>query len=438
MRKWRVAALFSGLLVLYCLSISHTNFASNDVKSAAVGSWRIATTGAPWLDGVDLKPMTYRAPLWVGPGADGHLVSFRSPGAIAGGLPGYFVAHLLGADGWSMIPGGICASVLTVLALWLLYLALRPRIGNTLGLLAVGTLGLTTPIWSVSADAMWTHPVTFLGLAGMAYGCVRERWWLVGLFGGVALWGRLHTVVIIAILGLALAWTRRSPRIAVEVGAVSLAFVGLSTLWTHWMYGNWSPAGGYSVAGYADRVSGSTGSLTDQLVNQLGLWISPDRGILVWTPLLILLLPALVRSWRDLPDWSRWLLLGGLAYTFLQGQINGFSGGSGFYGYRLTLELLVCAAPAYSFSVGRMGRWAQELIGPVVGLQFGAFALGAVGQGGIFNEHHLWTNNAYVFALTSIPVLFIWLLLTVFIGGAIARVLRDRLSSEGPVQVLVP
>jgi alpha-1,2-mannosyltransferase len=268
----------------------------------------------------------------------------------------------------------------------------------------------------------------------MAWACIRERWWLVGIFGGIAVWGRLHTAVIVAVLGLGLAWGRRSPTVAVIVGGVSGAFLGLVAVWSHWMYGTWSVAGGYSVSAYADRATSGT-SVWDVLTNHLGLWIAPDRGILIWSPMLVLLFPALVRSWREVPDWSRWLLIGGVFYTLVQGQLNGFSGGSGFFGYRLTLELLACAAPAYAFSLDGMGEWARRLIGPVIGLQFGAFALGSIGQGGILNEDHLWTKNAYVYALGHVPALIVWLALTIFLGWAAGRVVRGRLSAAGPVQV---
>ena len=121
----------------------------------------------------------------------------------------------------------------------------------------------------------------------------------------------------------------------------------------------------------------------------------------------------------------------------IQGQLNFFSGGSGFFGYRLGLELLVCAVPAYAFSLRRMGTWARHLIGPVIGLQFGAFALGSFGQGGILNENHLWTKNAYVYALLHVPALFVWLVLTVWLGWAAGKVVRRRMQSPEPVQVSV-
>lgn len=438
MRSWRLVCLFVGLLVLYCATVTYTEYAVNDVVSADLASWRIANTGAPWLDSLDYARLVGRPDLWVLTAANGHEVSFRSPGPIVAGIPGYFIARVLGAGGWSLVPGGFTASLLTVLALLLLFLALRPRLGTPLSAGVVAVLGLTTPLWSVSADGMWTHPVTVLGVAGMAWACVRERWWLVGVFGGIAVWGRLHTAVIVAVLGLGLAWSRRQPRIALAIGSISTSILALSAVWCHWLYGTWSPLGAYNIDYYSGQVLGdSGGSLLHRLVNNLGLWVAPDRGILVWSPMLLVLLPALVRSWRSLPDWSRWLVLGGVVYTFVQGQLNPFSGGSGFFGYRLTLELLMCVAPAFALSSAAMGSRARALIGPVVGLQFGAFALGSIGQGGILNEDHLWTKNAYVYALVHVPALFVWLALTIWLGWAVGKVVQRRLEPSEPVQVPV-
>ncbi len=113
-----------------------------------------------------------------------------------------------------------------------------------------------------------------------------------------------------------------------------------------------------------------------------------------------------MRAWRELPDWSRWLAVGGVAYTLVQGQLNGFSGGSGFYGYRLTLELLVCVFPAYALSVPRPGRGLRRLLGPVLGLQFAAISLGAAGDGGhARTSTTLWTDNSFVYAVRMFPAL---------------------------------
>ena len=112
-------------------------------------------------------------------------------------------------------------------------------------------------------------------------------------------------------------------------------------------------------------------------MNHLGFWVSPDRGLFVWTPVVLLLLPALVRSWRSLPDWSRALAMGGLAYTLVQLTFNRFSGGDIFYGYRLGLELLAAVTPALALSSPALGSLGRRLVGPVLGLQLFVIFLGA-------------------------------------------------------------
>lgn len=426
--SWAAFGALLGVLMCAFGSTMATTLVTNDVTSASLASWRIAQTGTPWLEDIDWQSYEQQSALWVAEAENGHEVAFRSPGPVAAGVPAYAVARLVGADDYSMIPGSVTAALLTTLAMLLLYGALRPRAGTRLALGATLAVGLTTPVWTVSADSLWTHPVTLLGIAGMAYATVRERWWLVGLFGGVALWGRLHTAVIVAVLGLVLSWIRRDPRICLLVGSVSSAFLGLSLVWGHWMYGSWSPAGGYSVDSYAERALTTT-DLSDQLVNHLGLWIAPDRGILVWTPVLLLLLPALLRGWRTLPDWSRVLLGAGLVYTLIQGQLNGFSGGSNFYGYRLTLELLLCVAPAFALSVPHAGRLARRLLGPVLGIQFAAFSLGSTGDGGLLPENKAWIANSFTHVLAEQPGLWMWPLLMAIIGYVVGRAVEHRILS---------
>lgn len=200
-----------------------TDRVSNDVTSASLASWQIAQTGTPWLEDVDWQNYQRESQLWIGEAANGHTVAFRSPGPVAAGIPAYLTARVVGVDGYSPIPGSVLAVLLTAAALALLFPAIRTRLEPRVAAAAVLALGLTTPVWSVSADALWTHPVTLLGIAGMAWASARERWWLVGLFGAVALWGRLHTTVIVALLGLLLCYTRRRPTITLKVGVVSAA-----------------------------------------------------------------------------------------------------------------------------------------------------------------------------------------------------------------------
>jgi alpha-1,2-mannosyltransferase len=357
---------------------------------------------------------------------EGHVAVFRSPGAIAVAVPGYLLRGG-GSDpaDFSILPSALTAAVLAVLALILFWLAIRDPLGDIPAASAVLLLGFTTPFWSVNANSLWPHALTLFGISGMSWATVRERWWLVGLFGGLALWGRLHMTVVVALLGLGLAIWRRKPALAIKVGLVSGGLMFLAAAWSHWMYGNWSPQGPYP-SGRAYVEGASVKQFQDHVVNQLGLWVSPDRGLLVWTPVVLLMLPAVGRAWRDLPDWTRLLATSGVAYAFIQGFLNGFGGGSGFYGYRLTLETLACLFPAIALSTPFLGRFGRVAVGPLIGLQFSAIALGAITEGFFVTTDRAWHDNSLALALRTYPFLWTWVVLCIAMGYLMGRILTQR------------
>lgn len=390
------ALLFAVVAIVYGATISTAP--SFDVYSADFAAWHIAETGDPVPDVADFPALDHNIirETWIVPTADGREAIGRAPGVIAAGVPAYF---LLRPDHLTAVPGGIAAALLTAAAVTLLFLLLRDRIGGRRALVGALVLGLTTPLWSVAANGMWPHTITAFGILGMAWAADKDRWWLVGLFGGITLWGRLHAAVICAVLGLVVALVRRRPLVAVQVGLVSGAMLGLMSVWTHWMYGRWDPTSGY-------RAGDFTANADDNLWNPsnfLGFWVAPDRGILIWTPLVLVLLPALVRGWRDLPDWSRALLGAGLVYLVVQGLLVRFSGGDAFYGYRTSLELLVCAAPALALSAGRMGGIARRLFAPVAVLQLVMIAPGAVHEDLGLLVADVWHKNAFWWQLFQRP-----------------------------------
>ncbi|MBC9732161.1 hypothetical protein [Nocardioides marmotae] len=423
-----VPPALAGLAALVYAGTADRSIGMNDVTSAAVGAWRIASAGTPWLDGVDLTRLDLKEEhLWVGEAENGHVAVFRSPGAIALGVPAYLLART-GAQPEDFVrwPGAIWAALLTTITLVLLWRALRPHVPAPWATAAVGVLGFATPLWTISANGLWTHTLTVLAIAGMAWGAATGRWWLVGLFGGIGLWGRLHVALVVAILGLGLAVWRRRPAIAVVVGGVSGLFLLLAAAWSQWLYGaGWNPQGPYaSPTEYVGRTAEA--DPWDGLVNQLGLWVSADRGLLVWSPVLLLLLPAVVRSWRELPDWTRVLAVAGLAYCLVQGQLNEFDGGSGYYGYRLTLEVVACLFPAYALAARRAGPVTAAVIGPLLGVCVAAMALGAISEGFLVLEEDAWRDNSLALALRTFPLLWLWLGLMAVVGHLAARVWHER------------
>lgn len=394
--RFTALVLGASVFVVYALTAARSRV-SLDVWSANFASWHLVSTGTPWIDGLVIPPL--ENPLrhiWVVEAPNGHTVIGRSPGVVLAGLPAYLVSD---RATMSLLPGAITAALLTAAAVVLMYRALTVLIGTRAAVVAALTLGLATPVWTVAANGLWPHTITVLGIAWMAHAASRGSWWVVGVAGGVVLWGRIHGVVLVAVFGLAMAAYLRRPHIAWRVGVPSAVALGLLCVWDRWMYGTFSPFASYTPDYFVDYAS----THTLDLVNQLGLWVSPDRGILVWTPLILLLAPAAVRTWREWPPWCRALFLSGLAYTIVQGLLNRFSGGEAFYGYRLGLEFVACAVPGLAFSAVRAGRVVRAALGPAIGLMVGMMLPGAMYD--VFVPlDRVWHDNALLKAFRSAPL----------------------------------
>lgn len=412
------------LLALYLATISSREW-NIDTYSSNLGSWRIAGTGAPWLEHVQgAFPASWWHRLWIYPTPSGHLAAYRSPGVIAVAVPAYLLSGATAsASTFSVQPGNITAALLTAAAVLMLMRALHGLVSPVLNLVTGAVVGLATPYWSVSANMLWTHSVTDFALAGVAWSARKERWWLVGIFGGVGLWGRFHVALIVAIVALGLAWTRRSPRIAVIVGSIGVIFTAGASAWSHWMYQTWSPLGGYGSPGSFAAAASHT-SILDHLRNEAGLFFSLDRGLLVWTPVLVLLLPAVIRGWRTAPDWTRVLALGGVAYLLAQGLIDVFDGGDAYFGYRLGLETLTCLVPLYAVTARHAGAVARAAAVPLIGLQVAAFGVGATARF-YLPRSRAWSQNSFWEELHEFPVLWAFLGICLLVVYGVAMVIRD-------------
>ena len=441
-----LAVLLAALAVF--LPTIATEDANPDSYAASASAWRIATTGLPWMDDVDQYEMEgsiIPGPNWTVTGADGHLVHSRSAGVVLAGVPFYWLLNNTeDPRSYQQWTGGVAAATLSAVAVMLLFLALRRVVSPSLALVVTAAYACATPVWTISANSLWTHTVTQLGLAGAIWAMVQGRWLLAGSFLGLGLFGRPHLAIIAAVLGLGIAWRRRDASIAFRVGAPSgMAFLAYLT-WNYLIFGDWSPQGGYpdyvvpDLPQFGAEPLSGLGSLA---VNYLGFVVSPNRGLLVWTPILLLLMPALVANWRSLPDWSRWLCYAGVAYTVAQLSVNGFSGGVMFYGYRHGLELLSCLTPALALSVRATGTWVRTALGPILGLQFAAIALGATVNGFYRREDRVWTDNSFWLALRTQPIAVGSLTATcVLVGLALSLYwVRSRpadVRDSGPTEVI--
>ena len=407
-----------------------------DVLSADVGAWRMAVTGKPTIDGLDTTSINRTSVELFTTVHDGHTVVARSPGVIAAGVPSYALRQLMTGAGaeagdFTTVPPTVTAALLTALSVLLMWGALLRLTSRRTASAAALVLAFATPVWSVAADGMWTHTLTVLGICGMAYGAARDQWLLVGLFGGVGVWGRPHTALIAGAVALACAWAQRRPDVLLRVAVPGAVLTAGASVWTYWLYGRWTPSGGYAPTPYLSRGAGAqyefNRTVEGLLGNEAALWVALDRGILVWTPLVLVLAPLVVRSWPQQPTWVRALLVAGIAYTLFQGAVAPFHGGDGIYGYRHGLEFLACAAPALTVAAVRAGPRLRGLLAVVTGVQLAAFTLGGVLNRPTLTCGHQWSDNAFWSALREVPQLWPGLLLVVGLTVLLARMyLREE------------
>lgn len=432
--------LFLGVVAVYAGTAARDDM-HIDAHAAAVEAWHIAATGSPWLEGDLTAQMETNN--FIGIAENGHTVGLRMPGPVLLGIPFYWTLNRSGVPAdFRFAPAGIAASVAMAAAVVMIFLALRRLLPQLHALAASLVFAFATPSWTVSADQLWTHTVTQLGIAGAALACSTQRWSWVGVALGVAMLGRPHLALVAAVLGIGISLSRRQLRPAVQIAIPTCLSLAFLAAWNRWMFGGWSIGGAYAnkaqaaVGGFdtsgdasAEAVSSLHG-IPPELGNYLGFLASFDRGLLVWSPAILLLLPALWRSWRTLPDWSRWLLLGGVAYTVVQLRVNAFPGGDGFWAYRHGLELITCATPALALSAARAGRIARGLLPAVLAAQFAALTLGAIDQGFYVRVEDVWSDNSFWLALRHEPVVLgAWMAICVGIAVVGRMVWRRRPGS---------
>lgn len=351
-------ALGVGVGLVYAASATWVGPVSIDVQSTALEAWQWATTGQPWLDDLNLR--------WEGDGealspsgqlVEGRegIVTSRTSGVVLAAVPFYVVA---GGPSATLAPSTGLAVLLASLAVVAMFLAVDSLTRRPVAIGAALAFGLASPTWSVSADALWTHSLTQAGIAGAAYAASRGRWWLVGTALGVAILGRTHMAVVALVVGLAVAYAQRRPVLALKVGIPSVVAVGVTLAANYYRYGSVSVSGGYDYA-TGSLASSSLDVWLDYLRNTVGFLVAPDRGFLLWSAVVVLLIPASLRAAKTAPTWVTALALGGLAYTAVQLKINSYAGGDSFYGYRHGLELLTCLLPLLTVA------WAEVRHEPV-------------------------------------------------------------------------
>lgn len=433
--------LFLGLLALYTLTANRDLKAViNDVLYVAQPAWSLAVRGTANLEGLFTLSGINAWTVQVGE----HLRSDRFPGAIVLTIPFYGVARW-SVPSFFLWPSAVAAATVAASTMAVMHRVLLCVVRPRAALGGVLALALGTATWSVAADAMWTEGPTMLGLAIAMWALARGR--TGGVIAGYALAAvsRPHASVF-AFITAAWSATQRRWRPAVVATGGGLAGLLAVVVWNRVNAGQWTLLpGSYTGRPEAALNAAPGGQATGlEWANDLiCTFVSPLRGLFVYSPFVLLVLPGLARAWRAAPSWVRSSALGGVVYLVVQLAGNTWIGGPVF-GYRLILPSLVAWWPLLTMAYERWtarrvwARWAFVALAAASIWWFtqGASVLPVDYLAANPQEYTVWLSwNVPTFTRFAGP--FAWIggaLLVGAVGWVLSRVPdRDDDAPSGPV-----
>lgn len=343
-----VVASFVILLAIYLATGTYDARQTTDTRASAVAAWSLGERGTFFL-----PDETQDVP-WERPARDGRTAIARFPGATIWAAPFYALwpgvpNEIESAEDVPYGPAGVAAAIAAALAVSILTsVIIRDHDERTAVLVAIA-VGLGSTVWSVAADALWTHGPALVGVSLILYGVRSERPSLATLGTLFAVLSRPPLVVAALVMAVWAASThRRTTLLSIALGG-GLAVMILMAV-NYLVFTDPLPTSGYE-----------TGPLTtmpdprDVGVRIVGSLVSPTRGVLVTSPWLFVLLPVAAAAWRDSESWVQASCAGGIIYAVVQLALYSYTGGQGYFGGRFLIESLVLATPLLA-SAWRAGK----------------------------------------------------------------------------------
>ena len=226
----------------------------------------------------------------------------------------------------------LSAATLSALSASLLFLVLC-RLTTwrwALGLTLVYALGTST--WSISSQALWAHGLSELALVVLSAVLLapapgRAAMVLAGVTAGIAVANRPQMIVFAALALLFVIVHHRRQLLAFAALPALLGIVVLAYNRTIFQ----AATGGY----------GGLGHFTGPLLEGLGgLFVSPNRGLFIFTPIMLCAAWGALQVWRvAAPAWLRWLTIGVVLHVVVHAKFQEWWAGY-TYGPRYLTDVL--------------------------------------------------------------------------------------------------
>jgi hypothetical protein len=292
-------------------------------------------------------------------GSGGHFVNATPSASSLLGLPvvALFTAVGVKASNWNawMEAGMLTAAIAAAVSVALMFKLLTRLTTRRRAALIAATYAWGTLEWGISGQALWEHTGVSLALVVALLALVDRRLTLAGVALAAMVAFRLSTPVL-AVLLLPLVGRRLSDWGRLLLGLAPFAFA--LALYNTIVFG--SPLHiGYGSGSYTRAFTQSFSLRGGHLIHGIpGLLISPGRGLLVYSPVLLFAIFGAIRGRRK--PLYLWCAIATIVYVVVIGNDVQWYGGESFGARKLTdvLPLLaVLLVPAVDAIVRTRWIW---------------------------------------------------------------------------------
>jgi hypothetical protein len=290
----------------------------------------------------------------------------------------------------------VAASTLTAVAVALAFLTARRFLPARRAAVLAAALGLGTGYWSTVSQTLWQHETAAFGLALFVLA--------FATFGTLS-----RTAVVVAGIGLGIAGTSRpqlAPAIAVLLaglffvaglrsGLITAAIVAVFAAALITVHVRWfgTPLGAIAqLEALHPAVHATEQSFNFSAAGFLGLLVSPNRGLLIFTPITLMALGGIRQTFvRGPRSPLLWCLLAAFVQYLFYGAYSVWWGGH-TYGPRYMLDVLPLLVPLGAVALASI-RFRSVRGG--VGSVALAWSITTAATGAFFYPHDRWNIDPY-------------------------------------------
>ena len=252
--------------------------------------------------------------------------------------------------------------------------------------------GLGTNLWAQASQTLWQTDATTLALTASVLlldvapdRVTAARRWGASALIGAAVATRPQLALSAAVVAALIAARRR--RLSDALALAPLAAILAATLWLniHW-FGTIAGAR-LRIEAAATAAHQGAGSLGNPLVGAVGLLVSPSRGLVVFSPIVLVCAAAFGR--RDQRSPLGWWTVAAAIQFAVYSSYSAWWGGH-TYGPRLVLDVLPFLVPAAALGASRIVR---RPAGAAVGAAALAWSAALAATGAFVYPNEQWNTD---------------------------------------------